>query len=89
MTRRQLKAMVRYESVIIALLGTTLGLLIGVGFGWAIVTALDSEGLSTFTLPVTQLAVVTVIAAVAGVLAAVLPARRASKLDVLGAITSD
>jgi putative ABC transport system permease protein len=80
---------VRYESVIIALLGTTLGLAIGVGFGWATVTALHGQGLQTFALPYAQLAAVAVIAAFAGVGAAVLPARRAAKLDVLKAIVSD
>ena len=89
MTRRQLRATVRYESVIIALLGTTLGLAIGTAFGWSIVKALKSQGLDTFAFPVSQLAVVTVIAALAGVAAAALPARRASRLNVLGAITAD
>ena len=89
MTRRQLRATVRYESVIIALLGTTLGLAIGSAFGWSIVKALEDQGLDTFAFPVNQLAVVTVIAALAGVAAAALPARRAARLDILGAITAD
>ena len=89
MTRRQLRATVRWEAMIIALLGTTLGLTIGTGFGWAIVRALSDEGLGQFTIPFGQLAVITVIAAGAGVAAAVLPARRAARLDVLGAITSE
>jgi putative ABC transport system permease protein len=89
MTRSQLRAMVRWEATIIALLGTTLGLAIGTGFGWAIVTALNGEGLTTFTVPVGQLVVITLIAAGAGVLAAILPARRAARLDVLAAITSE
>ena len=66
-----------------------MGLVIGTGFGWAIVTALKDEGLTTFALPVNTLAVLTVVGAVAGVVAAVLPARRAAKLDVLGAIVAD
>jgi putative ABC transport system permease protein len=89
MTRRQLRATVRWEAVIISLLGTTLGLAIGISFGWAMVTALKGEGLGAFTIPVNQLAVVTVIAALAGVAAAILPARRAARMDVLGAIVSD
>ena len=89
MTRRQLRATVRYESVIIALLGTTLGLAIGTAFGWSIVKALEDQGLDTFNFPVSQLAVVTVIAAFAGVGAAALPARRAARLDILGAIKTD
>jgi putative ABC transport system permease protein len=88
MTRAQVRATVRWESVIISLLGTTLGLVIGTSFGWIMVTALEGQGLNTFAIPTTQLAVVVAIAAVAGVVAAVLPARRASKLDVLEAISS-
>lgn len=61
---------------------------IGTGFGWAIVKALEGEGLTTFVIPFGQLAVITLIAAAAGV-AAVLPVRRAARLDVLGAITSE
>lgn len=89
MTRSQLRAMVRWEATIIALLGTTLGLTIGTGFGWAIVRALSDEGLGSFTIPIGQLAVITAIAAAAGVAAAIVPARRAAKLDVLRAITSE
>ena len=88
MTRAQVRATVRWESVIIALLGTTLGLAIGTSFGWVMVKALEDQGLNTFNIPVTQLAVVVAISAIAGVLAAVLPARRAAKLDVLEAISA-
>lgn len=88
MTRRQLRATVRYESVIIALLGTFLGLVIGVAFGWALVTALESEGLTALVIPGGQLLTITVIAVVAGIGAVVLPARRAAKLDVLDAIVA-
>ena len=89
MTRSQLRATVRYESVIIALLGTVLGLAVGVGFGWAFVQALKDMGITAFAIPVGQLGMVAVIAAVAGVAAAILPARRAARLDVLGAIVTD
>ena len=89
MTRRQLRATVRWESVIIALFGTALGLVIGLFFGWAIVEALADEGFTAFVVPAGQLAVVALIAALAGVVAAILPARRASRLDVLEAIAAD
>jgi putative ABC transport system permease protein len=88
MTRRQLRATVRWESVIIALFGTALGLLIGLFFGWALVRALADDGFTAFRVPVGQLAVVALIAALAGVVAAILPARRAARLDVLAAISS-
>lgn len=88
MTRGQLRATIRYESVIIALLGTTLGLGLGLVFSWAMVTALNSEGLDVLSVPIGQLGSVVVIAALAGVAAALLPARRAARLDVLTAISS-
>jgi putative ABC transport system permease protein len=75
--------------VIIAVQGALLGLVIGVFFGWALVTAMRDEGLTTFTVPVVSLVVVVVLAALAGVVAAVLPARRAAKLDVLRALVTE
>jgi putative ABC transport system permease protein len=89
MSRSQLRSSIRWESVIIALQGTMLGLLIGMFFGWALVTALRDEGIDQFTLPVTSLAVVVVLAGLAGVAAAILPSRRAAKLDVLKAIITE
>jgi len=87
MTRRQLRATVRWESMIIALFGTVLGLTIGLFFGWSIVHALADQGFTQFVVPAGPL-VVAVIAAIAEVAAVVLPARRAARLDVLGAIAS-
>jgi putative ABC transport system permease protein len=89
MTRAQLRSAIRWESVIIALQGTALGLLVGVFFGWALVTAMKDEGLNTFAIPVQSLAVVVVLAALAGVVAAILPARRAARLDVLRAVVTE
>jgi putative ABC transport system permease protein len=89
MTRGQLRSTIRWESVVIALQGTVLGLVVGVFFGWALVEAMADEGLNTFDIPYTTLAIVVVLAAIAGIVAAVLPARRAAKLDVLRAITSE
>ena len=88
MTRGQLRATVRWESVIISLLGTLLGLGIGVFFGWALVTALEDEGFNSLAIPWGTLIVVTLLAALFGVLAALRPAHRAAKLDVLGAIAT-
>jgi putative ABC transport system permease protein len=89
MTRQQLRSAIRWESVIIAVQGALLGLIIGLFFGWALVTALEDEGLNTFAVPVTSLVVVVVLAALAGVVAAVLPARRAARLDVLRAVVTE
>jgi putative ABC transport system permease protein len=89
MTRRQLRSTIRWESVIIAVQGAVLGLVIGIFFGWALVRALADQGLTTLSIPVPSLAAVVVLAAVAGVVAAVLPARRAAKLDVLKAVVTE
>jgi putative ABC transport system permease protein len=88
MTRSQLRATVRCEAMIIALFGTALGLSVGLFFGWSMVHALADQGFKTFVVPTGSLLVVAAIAAIAGVAAAVLPARRAARLDVLGAIAS-
>jgi putative ABC transport system permease protein len=89
MTRHQLRAMIRWESVIIALQGTVLGLLIGVFFGWALVLAMRSQGITEFSLPVLNLAIVVVLAALAGAVAAIWPSRRAAKLNILRAIVTE
>src|SRR5215831_18888382 len=89
MTRRQLRAMIRWESVIIALQGTVLGVLVGVFFGWALVLAMKSQGVSEFSLPMLSLVVMVVLAGLAGVVAAILPSRRAAKLNILHSIVSD
>ena len=62
MTRTQVRSAVRWESVIIALLGTALGLIIGLFFGWALVRALADQGFDTFSVPVVLLVVVVVVA---------------------------
>ena len=89
MGRSQVRSTVRWESIIIAVFGTTLGLAIGTFFGWVTVRAMADEGIDTLTVPVGSLAIVTVIAALAGAMAAVMPARRAAKLDVLNALVTE
>jgi putative ABC transport system permease protein len=88
MARSQLRSMIRWEAALVALLGTTMGLTIGLGFAWAVVRALQAEGITHFTVPGEQLAVITVLAATAGVAAAIVPARRAARMQVLGAVAS-
>ena len=84
-TRRQLRQMVRYESVITAVIGGVLGTLVGIAMGYVIVTQIGGDGL-VFSLPWTQLGVFLVLAVVVGVVAAVLPARRAANTRILEAI---
>jgi putative ABC transport system permease protein len=88
MTRGQVRSAVRWESVLIALLGTGVGLGIGLFFGWAMSRAMRSEGFTEFSIPFQQLAVICALAAICGVLAAIWPARRASRLNVLDAIAT-
>ena len=85
MTRRQTRRMVRHESVITALIGAAVGLPLGVSLA-ALVTAALSQFDVQFSIPLAQLAVFTVVAAVAGILAAIMPARRAARLNVLDAL---
>jgi putative ABC transport system permease protein len=88
-TRRQTRTMVRWESVMTALFGTIGGIVLGTFLGWGVVKSIgESEGIGTFALPVQPLVIVLVLGAAAGVVAAMRPARRAAKLDVLTAIAS-
>jgi putative ABC transport system permease protein len=89
MTRAQLRSSIRWESVIISLQGTALGLAIGAFFGWALIKAAADEGIGKFSLPIPSLAAIVVLAGLAGVAAAILPGRRAAKLDVLKAVASE
>ena len=89
MSRSQVRSTVRWESVLITLLGTVLGTTIGLAFAWTLVRALVNQGFNTFALPVQQLVVMVLVAAVAAIVAAAVPARRAARLDVLQAITHD
>jgi putative ABC transport system permease protein len=82
MSRRQVRTMIRYEAVITALIGAILGMVLGIVFAALIAQPLKAEGF-TLSYPVGTLVLLLVFAAVIGVLAAILPARRASRLNVL------
>ncbi|MDQ3608416.1 MAG: ABC transporter permease [Actinomycetota bacterium] len=85
-SRRQVRRIVRGEAVITAVMGAALGVAIGVLFGVLISRPLEDEGF-VLALPLVTLAVLLVLGALAGVLAAIAPARRASRVDVLPALT--
>ncbi len=89
MSRKQTRRMIRLEAVIIAVFGAVLGTAVGIFFGWAMAQALKDQGFSALAFPVGQLVLYVVIAGLAGVVAAILPARHAAKLDVLRAITTE
>ena len=83
MTRRQVRRMIRHESVITALIGGALGIVLGVVLGALLVARVD---FIAFTLPVGQLIVFAIAAVIVGILAAIFPARRAARLNVLEAL---
>ncbi|MEV7731823.1 FtsX-like permease family protein [Streptomyces sp. NPDC088921] len=90
-TRSQLRAMVRWESVLVAAFGTVGGLVLGAFLGWVLVKASDgaSDSAFAFAMPPLQLAVVALVGLAAGALAGLRPARRAARLDVLRAIATE
>jgi putative ABC transport system permease protein len=88
MSRRQVRRMVRGEAVITAAIGALLGVALGIAFAAIVSRPLAADGFA-FSIPVGTLIVVTVLAALAGVLAAIPPARRASRVDVLRAVTTE
>ena len=88
MTRPQVRSSIRWESVMIALFGTALGFLLALAGSWGIVKAISKNEVMTLSVPPVQMIVIVTLAAIAGVVAAVGPARRAAKLDILDAIAS-
>jgi putative ABC transport system permease protein len=89
MTRGQVRAMVRWESAVISLIGALSGAALGIGIGVALSQVLKDEGIKAISIPVPQVLMYVALAAVAGVLAAVGPARSAAKVDVLKAVVTD
>jgi putative ABC transport system permease protein len=85
MSRRQVRTMIRYEAVITALIGALLGMVIGTIFAALIAQPLKDEGF-VLSYPVGTLILLLVFAAILGVIAAIAPARRASRLDVISAL---
>ncbi len=85
-TRGQVRSMVRWESVIIALFGTIGGLSLGVFLGWALVQAASTRTIAVFSAPPGRLIAVLVVGAIAGVVAGLRPARRAARLNLMEAI---
>jgi putative ABC transport system permease protein len=81
--------MVRLESVVISLLGAVLGVGLGLAFGIALQRSSADSGIEVLSVPGAQLVIFVVMAALVGVLAAVWPARRAARLEVLRAITTE
>jgi putative ABC transport system permease protein len=89
MTRGQVRAMVRWESAVISLIGALSGAVIGIGIGLALSQALKDEGIKAISVPVPQVLLYVALAAVAGILAALGPARSAANVDVLKAVVTE
>jgi putative ABC transport system permease protein len=87
MSRRATRAMIRWEAIIVALIGGVVGLVLGIFFGIVLVERVSL--VTTLSVPWTSLVVFFVLAGVAGVIAAILPARRAARLNVLDAIQAE
>ena len=86
MTRRQTRRMIRWEAIIIAVFGGVLGILVGTLLGFIAVQAMPESFITDFGIPVSNFVFILIMCIVAGVLAAILPARRAARLNVLDAI---
>ncbi len=89
MRRRQVRTMIRSEAVILAIFGAFIGIIVGTLMGLALVSALRQQGITDTVVPVSNLVIFLVLAAVLGLMAAAGPARRAAKLDVLAAIAAE
>jgi len=89
MATRQVRRMIRLEAVVIATFGALLGVVLGLGYGAALVQALKSQGISETSVPITQLIGYLVVGVLAGITAAWWPARRAAKLNILNAIGAE
>jgi putative ABC transport system permease protein len=87
MSRWQVRRMVLWESIIVAVIGGLLGLVVGVFFGVVVVAALGNLGVTELSIPGPELLSLLLIATLAGVLASIFPARRASRLNILEAIS--
>jgi putative ABC transport system permease protein len=88
MTRGQVRATVRWESVITSMLGAVLGVLLGLFSGYLLVLSLRDEGITVFTVPVASTIVILFVSFIVGVIAAIIPARRATKVDIIEAIAT-
>jgi putative ABC transport system permease protein len=88
MTRGQVRSTVRWESVITSLLGAVLGVVLGLVSGFLLVLALRDQGVTVFSVPVFSTVIILVIAFIVGVLAAIFPAWRATRIDIIDGIAT-
>ena len=89
MARGTVRAMVRWESAMISLLGVVQGIVVGLGLGYAVVVALRNEGLKSFSIPTAALVSYLIVGLLCGILAGAAPAWRASRVNIVEAVQSD
>ena len=89
MNKGQVRTTVRWESVITSIYGAAVGVVMGLALGYVVIVALRDQGLTTYSVPVSSIVWIMVLAFVAGVVAAVVPAWRATRLGILSAIAAD
>jgi putative ABC transport system permease protein len=89
MSRSQLRSSVRWEAVIVALMGTAIGIVVGLSLSWVMVKALQSQGITEFSVDPVDVGIIVVLAAVFAVVASIWPAYKASRLEVLEAIGTE
>ena len=87
MSASQVRRMIRWEATMIALFGAVLGVIMGLTFGWGTVTALPDSFVSVTSVPTARVGLLVLASAIAGLIAALLPARRAARMNLLDAIT--
>ena len=88
MTKRQVRASIRWEALVVTLFGAVQGVVVGLFLGFAIVRSLRDDGLKVFHVPLPWIGFIFVTAVLIGIIAAILPARRATKINILDAIAS-
>ncbi|MFW2381661.1 MAG: ABC transporter permease [Acidimicrobiales bacterium] len=86
MTRRQTRSMIRLEAGVVSVFGALLGVVVGIAFGWIAVLAIPGDLIDRLAIPFGSLAIYVVVAAIAGLIAASFPARRAARLNILDSI---
>ena len=89
MRRSQVRSMIRWEAVVMSIMGTVLGLGVGLLGAWAVMATLYSEDLKVFEIPTASLVWIVVVGAVFGVAASIVPAWRASRMNMLAAMASE
>ena len=89
MSRQQIKSTIRWEAIVVATLGSVIGVVLGTGFGTALVDVLGKDGSVKLTLPIPFLVVITLLASIVGLYAARKPAKDAAKMNILQAIATE